>query len=884
MNLFCKYLPLMLAVVGAVLPGFHAFGEEDAQVPVRDLQTNRRNFDLGLSALIKLRDARAAEAVVDTAESAGAAASGEDAEKAASPAHGQPILKYRKLPLHTGSVRAPRPGRPSANPLEQLDRRALQDAITRPLEFGAPSLGFQPPDWTEPLRDIEADSMVTDLSTGETLLKDNVRLRLGTMLFRSDAFQYMEEAGHYTATGHVRVQQHESLLMADTLTYTAPEPEVVERTFVLEPGPDEQRFAKRRLSMGRLLAENLHVIEPTREMYAEFVDYDFAAQQGELRNAQGVASVFFYNAEKIRINGPEDAVMNNVWVTTCPLPDPFYRILVKELTIRGSDEVTAHNVRLQLGRFKTPFYVPFWRASADRPYTLDYDSGRRAEIGYYANLGTQVEVSPQVSVGPRVMPTEKEGIGLGGDVYYDFMSKPSSYLFRTKGEAHVLQTTKDRGYGLWRHRYVYDDDLILRMEAEQWSDEEFFKDFFYDEYRNRTTPRTFANVTYRRPDYIATGTVRVNTHSWIEETERLPEATFHLLERPLADRLYAAFDTVTGYNRQKRRGIEGARSVNIARLTYDWEPHPALNITPFYEPEGAWYQRTRDWDDSGSRFSNLVGVTAQTRFHKVYPGFLGFSGFKHVIEPSLTYSYRPSSTLAAEDTPQYDFLDNVYGRSRMEAKISNLFYGRDAETNEVWQVGRISLYQGNDFWNEMRKADDYELELDIRPRPWWGAQMVGEIHHINNDEYMLLEAPVFYKRWFYDAYERLFDSSFNDEADDYNSAYTDFSRLLTQVYYDNTLLGGRVSARLGFAYTDTRGEIYNREILYGMGYRLSDKWGVGFEHIYNLNEGDMRSQTYELRRRFECWESALRFRDRESGFDVDIEFSLVAFPGSAIKF
>ncbi|HOH31562.1 MAG TPA: hypothetical protein PLC40_17935, partial [Candidatus Hydrogenedentes bacterium] len=264
MNLYYKYVPLILAFSGVVLSGYDASGEEAAQAPVRDLQTNRRNFDLGLSALIKLRDTRAAEAVADTAESAGAAASGEDAEKAASPVHGQPILKYRKLPLRTGSVRAPRPGRPSANPLEQLDRRALQDAITRPLEFGAPSLGFQPPDWTEPLRDIEADSMVTDLSTGETLLKDNVRLRLGTMLFRSDAFQYMEEAGHYTATGHVRVQQHESLLMADTLTYTAPEPEVIERTFVLEPGPDEQRFAKRRLSMGRLLAENLHVIEPTR--------------------------------------------------------------------------------------------------------------------------------------------------------------------------------------------------------------------------------------------------------------------------------------------------------------------------------------------------------------------------------------------------------------------------------------------------------------------------------------------------------------------------------------------------------------------------------------------------------------------------------------------
>lgn len=874
-----KHIMRFLVVLGLVLSSAGFAQEDQAQERVRDLRTNRRNFDLGLSALIKLRDEQ--RAAMNAADSEG----GEERGGAGSARTGSepPVLKYRRLPLHTGGVRAPRPGRPSANPLKQLDRRTVQDAITRPLEFGEPSLGFQPPDWTEPLRDIEADSMVTNLDSNETVLKDNVRLRLGAMQFRSDEFRYTEDEGHYTAAGHVRVRQHDSFLMADRLTYTAPAPEVVERTFVLEPGPDEQRFARRRLSMGRLLAENLHVIEPTRELYAEYVDYDFSTQQGELRNAQGVATVFYYNAEKIRINGPEDAVMDNVWITTCPVPDPFYRINAKKLTIRGREEVTARNVRLQIGRFKTPVYVPFWRGGADRPYMLDFDSGRRAEIGYFANLGLQLEATPQFSLGPRIMPTQKEGVGLGGDLYYDYMRKPSSYLYRTKGEARVLHTTEDRGYGLWRHRYEYDDDLIVRVEAEQWSDEEFFKDFFYDEYRSRTTPRTFANVTYRKPEFIATGTARVNTHSWIEETEYLPEATFHLLERPLVDRFYVAFDTISGYNRQKRRGIEGARSVNVARLTYDWEPHRAVNITPFYEAEGTWYQRTADWDDSGTRFSNTLGVTARTRFHKIYPGFLGFSGFKHVVEPSITYSYRPSSTMSIEDAPQYDFLDNVYGRSRVETKISNLFYGRDAETNEVWQAGRLTLYQGNDFWNEMRKADDYELELDIRPRPWWGAQMVGEIHNIN-DDLNLLEAPAFYKRWFYNAYENLIGAPFNDEADDYNSASTDFSRLLTQVYYDNTLLGGRVTARLGFAYTDTRGEIYNREILYGMGYRLSDKWGVGFEHIYNLKDDYMRSQTYELRRRFECWESALRFRDRESGFDVDIEFSLVAFPGSVIKF
>jgi len=855
----------------------------------QELESNRNAFNQAISTLNRLRVERtrkSGETPVVTAQAMPETAPTESPSEEA-PAEQNveepPATTYRHLPLHTGSIRAPKPLKPSANPLQQVDKKTLQGALLRPLEFGETSLGFEPPDWTEPLRDIEADSMVTDLKTNETVLNDNVRLRLGTMLFQSDEFRYTEEEGHYQATGHVLVRQHESELTADKLTYVAPEPEVVERTFVLEPGPNEQQFAERRLSMGRLLAENLHVVEPTREMQAEYVDYDFATQSGEVRNAHGLATIFYYDAGHIQINGPNDAVIQDLWLTTCPQPEPHYRVHVEELTLKGNEEIIARKARLHLGRFKTPFYVPFWRGGENQPFMLDYESGRRAEIGYFTNLGLQLEASPEVTIGPRIMPTAKEGIGLGGDVYYDFMRKPSSYLYRTKGEAHLLYTTKDRGYGLLRHRWEYDNDLILRLEAEQWSDEQFYKDFFYDDYRNRTTPRTFGNITYRTQDFIATGTTRVNTHSWISETERLPEASFHLIERPLGNGFYGSYDNYSGYLRQKARDIEGFRTVNIARLTYDWDPVPSLSITPFYEAEGAWYQRDAHRDDSVSRFSNTFGITAQTRLHKAYPGFLGFSGFKHVIEPSITYSYRPGSSLSVEDTPRFDPLDNVHGRSRIETKINNILYGRDAETNEVWQAARLTLYQGNDFWNEVRKADDYEFEMDIRPRPWWGVQMGGERHNVD-EELNPQEAPVFYKRWFYDLYEDIADRYYNEEAEEYSSYASDFSRFLTQVYYDNTMLGGKITGRLGFAYTDTRGQTYNREILYGLGYRINENWGVGFEHIYNLKGGYMHSQTYELRRRFDCWETALRFRDRESGLDVNVEISLVAFPGSSIRF
>ncbi|HDP34988.1 MAG TPA: LPS-assembly protein LptD [Candidatus Hydrogenedentes bacterium] len=790
---------------------------------------------------------------------------------------------YRQTPLRTGATRAPRPGRrPSPNPLEFMSRRTIRDAIMHPVEFGEPGLGFSPPDWTEPLRDIEADTMVTDMNTGETVLTDNVRLRLGEMLFSSDEFRYSEEAGSYRATGNVLVRQHYSELSAGLLEYFAPEPEVVEKTFILEPAPTEQDFARRRLTMGRLRAEQLNVVGPTRRLYADYVDYDFAQQTGELRNARGLAAVFYYDAERVRILGPDDAIIENASFTTCSKEDPHYRIRVKELTIKGGKVVSAQKARLQLGRYKPPFYLPFWKGGSNQPWMLDFDSGRRAEIGYFTNVGVQFDVTPEVSVGPRFMPTTKQGIGVGGDLFYDFYNKPSSYLYRTKGDAHILYTTKDRGYGLWRHRYDLDNDLAVRVETEQWSDREFFKDFFYDEYRNRTTPRTFANVTYRQPDYIATGTVRVNTHSWIREAERLPEGTFHLIERPLFHNFYGAYDNVTGYNRRKQYDLQAARTVHIARLSYDWDPHPALGVTPFYEAEGSWYQRLATRNDSASRFSNTIGATLQTRFHKIYPGMLGFSGFKHVVVPSVTYSYRPSSTMNPYDAPQYDALDNVYGRSRIESKISNVFYGREAESNEVWQVGRLTLYQGNDFWNEIRKSDDYEVEIDVRPRPWWGAQLVGERHI--SARHAAMEHPNWLARWFPGIYGRFNDEAWRDEIYALEGSSADYSRILSQVYYDDTLLGGKFSSRVGFAYTDTGGRVYNREILYGVGYKLGENWGLGFEHIYNLKDGELRSQTYELRRRFHCWESALRVRDRESGLDVNVEISLVALPGTAIKF
>lgn len=816
---------------------------------------------------------------------------------------------YRQYPMLSGGLRAPATMRASANPLEKPGKLGIRDSLTRPIEFGSPNLGFSPPDWTEPLRDLEADSMQTDLTTGRTVLNDNVRLHLGQMSFRSDHFAYSNEAASYEATGNVLVEQAESKMTADALTYNAPTEKVVEETFILEPH-DAQSLAKRRLSMGRLIGDNVHILEPTRELWADHVDYDFATEKGELTNARGSAALFHYRAGKLQILGPKDTIATDAWVTTCPNEDPHYRILMDEVVTEDGEIVSGKGARLQLGHTKMPFSLPFVKGeTGGYPWSLDFQTGSYAKTGYFINVGQQYTITPELTLGPRLMPTAKEGVGLGGDLYYDYTKKPSSRLFLTQGEMHGLYTTEGRGYFEWYHRYEYEKDLVLRVQAEQWSDQYFYKDFFWDAYKNRTTPRTFANLTYRQEDYIATGTLNVDPHYWSTPpdsdfpdeangdtnsylqsyapgTEKLPEATFHLLDRPLAEHLYFSFDTVNGYYNRRFEGnagnVYGTRSVNTARLTYDWDPLPALAVTPFYEAQGAWYQNELITGDSSARFSNVLGVTLQSRFHKEYPGFLNFSSFKHVVVPSITLSYRPSSTMDADVTPHFDALDSVEGRSRLESKIANVFYGRDEESKEVWQVCRLNLYQGNDFWNEVRKTSDYEIELDLRPRPWWGFQMVGESHNVEDGAFSSTGSRI------YDSFGDITDDWFQRHGN--GAAYltqtgsADYNRVLTQLYYDGTMRGGKFNSRVGYAYSETAGNITNEAILYGVGVRLGDLWSVSAEHLYDVNDGTMLRQTYEIRRIFHCFEAGLRLRERQSGCDVSVRFGLAAFSGPPLKF
>lgn len=793
----------------------------------------------------------------------------------------RPILQgYPRL---AEKAKVPRNKNSLGSPLRRLFNSGPARA---PVAIDTPE-GFHRIDFTEEptfsadVSDIAPTSDVFGAGAEDMSMTGNVAVQLEDAEWRGD-LRYDSQRATYFADNTVLVTQGAATFSADTASYRVPPEEEKLPPVLIPSGDDPAAHVPHRMAQGRLEGSNVHIIEPTREITAELLDFDFATSSGKLSVARGREGKYFYAAEKLRILGPDDMEGEHVWVTTCDNDPPHYKIRMRKGELKEGAVVSASHTRLQLRRFPLPLYLPRLRGDLDEFGRLrgDFDSGTQSELGMFLNVSRQFEVKPGVALGPRLFATSEQGIGLGADLNYDLMEDPSSRLYRNKGSLNGLYTTEARGYVDWEHRYEYNDDLVFRINAEQWSTRDFYKDFYYDEYDDRTTPRTFANVTYRRPTHITTGTARVNTHSFVDETERLPEASFHLLERPLGKDFYLSFDTITGYNRREYDGLgtEAGRNINVARLTYDWAPVRGLNIAPFAELYGAYYTQGRDGDGSVGRASGTVGTTVQARFQKALSGRWGFSGFKHIVVPSMTVFYRSPSTEDFDRVSRFDALDNVLERTRIESKLDSILYGRDAETDQVWQVLRLTFYQGNDLTNEVSRSQDYEVELDFRPRPTWGLFVSGE-RRISSEDDDFSDIPVADLRAF-GAPRSGFAGYVGRGSDiDFRTLSGDYSRFFTQLYVNNLGKHDALDGRLGFSFTQSQQEVIERDFIYGLDYNLGRKWGIGFEHRYDFTDGGLRTQRYEIRRSWHDWNTAFRIRERESGLDFGIEIQLKTTPG-----
>ncbi len=789
----------------------------------------------------------------------GASGSSADAQAAPGPAATPEETEvpeiYRRRPplvrLGGPSTRAPHFEASEANFMEEFERA---------LKIGKDSESLLNADWNADIEDIHSEGGLSYVD-GRLTVEKPVTFRVDDMTIRADRLEYLEADRQLTLEGAVRLEREGSVFTADSLVVSDPIPEWEGMPLPLVPteggkaavrplvpaGSDPEGF-KPSVTHGLLQAENVvWQEEGLRELKADSLALDLRDGSGMAVNARGHAGPLYYGSDELVIEGPGNFTADKLWVTTCELPVPHYRIQLSRAELRQNRRIIGSNARLQIGKVTTPFYYPRYSTVLSGE---QYIQGTELRIGGEPSLGFTIEAAQwfkaaeHANIAPRLYLTTDEGIGLGLDGEYDLMNAPAATFFRSQGEFQTLYTTEERGYVEWYHRQELTRNTVALVQLEKWSDADFVKDFYSNEYDDRSGPRSFVNLTRTRPEYIATATVSPSLHSFTSETEKLPELTFHLLERRAAGGLYGTFDGALGYYDREQDGEDSMRTVTVGRLSYDMNVAPGFNVLPFVEADGAFYADTPGGGSEVVRGSMAAGVTLQGRLQRTFPGMRQFSGFKHLILPSTTLMYRPAATVDADDTPRFDDLDDAPARFRIESTIDNIVLGRNASTEEVWPVLRVTLYQGNDLYNERVESSDYELEIEVRPRPWWGLQTIGEIHEVEVGD--------------------------GDPGEDY-------SRVLAYLFYDNELGRNNLNGRIGFAYTEAAGDVLNQEVLYGGGYRINDNWSLAFEQRFDIDRNELTRQSYAIRRRLHKWEMQFTIRNRDRGVDFGLEFNLTDF-------
>ena len=685
-------------------------------------------------------------------------------------------------------------------------------------------------DWREPLRDVKYD---TWRHTGKRdVYEGNVSLKLQDTLITADRLTRDMEKGEVLIEGNVRVQGELSTLTADAIRYRFPTED--------RDADDSQPFQR-----GSVTAERIHLIEPNRELTAGRFEYDLATHTGSLTEAKGRSGPLYYRAKNFNFVGMDDMTGEDVWITTCERDPPHYKLRIGDFRVRDGDTIQGKRTRLQFGNVTTPVYIPRFTGALDRddrPLEIDLTIGREGGIGEFINLGLWHSFTPNLDLGLRLFPTAREGFGYGIDSEYNFLENPDSALYGTRGSLRTLYTTQERGYVQYYHRQPLGKRTVALGQVEQWSDEDFIDDFFHNDFRGRTGPRTFLNLTHTTDGQLLTATVFPSTHDFAHGTEKLPELTYHLLERNLFQNVYFSFESVNGYYERAPSQVRVSRYDQVARLSYDLKLNEGINLTPFVQGEGTWYSELiPSQEGEAYRLSALTGATLQTRLQRTYKGILGYSGFKHVIMPSVTYLYRPDATEDIRDVFPLDALDNRPARSRIEGMFDTFLLARDRETDEVWQVLRVSLFVGRDTTNEINNADDYEVNFRVMPRPNWGVEAIAERSQIGPDP-------------FYPA--------------------TRQDRIAANIFQE----GERWNGRIGYNFIEPDGQILNQEIVYGIGYRLTDRWSAAIQHRYDLDRDEIDEQTYEIKRRLHRWETTLRLRDRDSSFDVNFNVGILYRP------
>jgi len=467
---------------------------------------------------------------------------------------------------------------------------------------------------------------------------------------------------------------------------------------------------------------DVELTRPGSRLTGDFMQFNLNTGLGELSNGEVFLEEegFHFAGERISRTGEQDFVVESGSFTSCDPGNPDWQFVASSIKIHNARWATAKHVRFHLADIPV-LYLPY----LVYPIRYERESGfLEPEFGYSSRRGTEASLVYYWAIAQNMDATISldylSDIGLG---------KGLEYRYALAGENNgQVRGYHVNGYGDnpnshalgWEHVGWLPGEVRMLADIEYVSRRNFLEDFgtAAEEYNqdltestlgfSRAWRRSFAGMRFDYTQDLAT-----DDKSVLQQLPRLDIS--RVRSRLGSGPLFYGYDTNSTYF-WRDQGQKGMRYLLRPLVGADLKLGRFLSLEPRVSYQQRFYDTQDPAEEEDSHGNYEAELLLKSQFSRVFAtGVTQSNRIKHVVEPRVSYRYRPEED--QQGLPQFDYLDRVEAENLVDVAFVNRFIARQEggqETPYYHEFLQLRLQQSFDIDEQRREV----VPGGQRRRPW----------------------------------------------------------------------------------------------------------------------------------------------------------------------
>ncbi|MFH1644831.1 MAG: hypothetical protein ABIB11_00260, partial [Candidatus Omnitrophota bacterium] len=515
---------------------------------------------------------------------------------------------------------------------------------------------------------------------------------------------------------------------------------------------------------------NVKLVQGASVFEGDSVDYDFLNNIGSVLNVKAQAEPWYAAGVKASRDGKESYKIEKSYLTTCDLEEPHWRITTKRVLIYPDKKVTAQNAVVWIGKVPV-MWIPYYShpLDDDRPHVAVIP-GHDSEWGNYLLTAWRYNLSPNQKGYIRMDYRERKDFASGIDHYYEsdwfgkgvingyYMNERAIDRKRIWDDVNKSDPTSEEEKGLLRirHNWQISPSNMLTAELHKYKDQDFIKDYFFNEYEKDEEPETYMLLTNTSDYANLSFLVKKRVNRFDEVIEKLPEAKLDIYNTSLFGTNFYYKGTFSGANLNKKYSsftdeLPGTIAQDSQNNRYDaynqfsyYTKLGFINLSPYIGMRQTYFERELDSETPRIRGAFYTGLDVSTKFYKVFDVVNDLFGMdinrlRHIVTPTVSYNYISLPTVRKEKIFNFDEIDSVDRQNIVTLALENKLQTKRGEDLKSVDLATLLVQTQYDFKKTPGgQLLDYEAKFEFQPCDWltFASDAVFDPHLRNEHDYL----------------------------------------------------------------------------------------------------------------------------------------------------